>query len=396
MMTKSLSADDLLRQLGELRPVIRAHARWSEENCRMHPEVFGALSGAGLFSIWKPAQLGGLELDPVAALAVFEAAARIEPAVGWAIANQTGIDAIPGSLLPVEAATQVLADPARPVAGAWFPPGRADVVPDGYRVSGRWPFASMCHYASHMMGMGIIHEGGQPRLAPDGSPSMIMAFFDAADAAIVDNWDTLGMRGTGSHDIAVDDLFVPERDVWHLAPIVHRREGPFAGPLYGFFPWLQIASLGPVGVGIGQAAVDALVEVATAKTPSYLSTPLREKEVAQANVARAHAMVGSARAYLQASVSRLWETAQSGARPSLTEGLEVQLAVTNALETGARVVNLVHDTVGTTAIRNSQRIPQLYRDGRTISQHTFGGLGRYESCGKVMFGLQSDWGFFYL
>jgi alkylation response protein AidB-like acyl-CoA dehydrogenase len=396
MTTKTLSADDLLQQLGELQPLIQAHARWSEENCRMHPEVFAALSSAGLFSIWKPAQLGGLELEPVAALAVFEAAARIEPAVGWAIANQTGIDAIPCSLLPVEAAAEVLADPARPVAGAWFPPGRADVVRDGYRVSGRWAFASMCHYASHMMGMGIIHEGGQPRLAADGSPAMIMAFFDAADATIVDNWDTLGMRGTGSHDISVDDLFVPEGNVWHLAPIVHRREGACAGPLYGLFPWLQIASLGPVGVGIGQAAVDALVEVATAKTSSYLSTPLREKEVAQANVARAHAMVGSARAYLHASVVRLWEIAQSGARPSLTEGLEVQLAVTNALETGARVVNLVHDTVGTTAIRNSERIPHLYRDGRTISQHTFGGLGRYESCGKVMFGLQSDWGFFYL
>ena len=141
--------------------------------------------------------------------------------------------------------------------------------------------------------MGIIHESGQPRLAPDGSPSMIMAFFDAADATIVDNWDTLGMRGTGSHDIAVEDLFVPEGHVWHLAPIVHRREGAFAGPLYGIFPWLQIASLGPVGVGIGQAAVDALVEVATVKTPSYLSTPLREKEVAQANVAKAGlALVG--------------------------------------------------------------------------------------------------------
>ena len=116
MVTKTRNEDGLVEQLDELQPLIRAHAGWSEENCRMHPEVFAALSGAGLFSIWKPAQLGGLELDPVAALRVFEAAARIEPAVGWAIANQTGIDAIPCSLLPAEGATEVVADPARPVA----------------------------------------------------------------------------------------------------------------------------------------------------------------------------------------------------------------------------------------------------------------------------------------
>ena len=190
----------------------------------MHQEVFAGLSEAGLFSIWKPGLLGGLELHPVAALRVFESAARIDPAVGWAIGNQTGIDAIPSSVLSAEGATDLVADPSRPIGGAWFPPGRADVVPGGYRVSGRWAFASMCHYASHLMGMAIIHEGGRPRAGADGNPSMLMAFFDASDATIVDNWDTLGMRGTGSHDIAVDDLFICENRAWHVAPILHGRE----------------------------------------------------------------------------------------------------------------------------------------------------------------------------
>jgi alkylation response protein AidB-like acyl-CoA dehydrogenase len=113
-------------------------------------------------------------------------------------------------------------------------------------------------------------------------------------------------------------------------------------------------------------------------------------------VARAQATIGAARAYLHQAVERIQRTAQAGRKPPLHEGIEVQLATCNALEAASKVVNLVHDTVGTSGIRQEHRFEQLYRDGRTISQHAFASLSRYESCGKVLFGLPSDWGFFYL
>jgi alkylation response protein AidB-like acyl-CoA dehydrogenase len=245
--------------------------------------------------------------------------------------------------------------------------------------------------------MGIVHEGDTPLLGPDGNPAMVIVYFPADEARIVDNWDTLGMRGTGSHDIAIDDLFVPERHAWRMSPLATAaRTGPFASPLYEMTPWLPIATLGPIGIGIGQAAIDELVTLATQKTPSYLTKTLRDKEVAQANVARARAHVGAARSYLHDAMGTVWEAAVDRRRPTQEEGLELQLAVCNAMETGSKVVNLVHDTVGTSGIRNSQRFQQLYRDARTISQHTFGGVARYESCGKIFFGLPSDWGFYYL
>jgi indole-3-acetate monooxygenase len=394
--TFAIDEETFLKRLRDLEPLIRSHAGWSEQHCRMHPDVFQALSDGGFFSLWKPTGIGGSELDALSGLRLFEAATRIEPAVGWVIANQTGIDTMPGSMLPAEGASEVLADPAKPLAGGWYPPGRADVVPGGYRLTGQWSFASTCHYAGYLTGMGVIHDNGDPRIGADGSPGLVIAWFDAKDATIIDNWDTIGMRGTGSNDIAVHDVFVLDNHAWQLAPIVGHRHDPFAGPLYGMFPWLQISSLGPVGIGIAQAALDALIELATAKTPSYLTKTLREKEVAQSTVGRAAAMVGAARTYLHTSVSAMWDTARVGVKPSLAEGVAVQLATTNALETGARVVNLVHDTVGTTGIRNSERFQQLYRDGHTISQHAFGALGRYESCGKVLLGLTSDWGFFYV
>jgi alkylation response protein AidB-like acyl-CoA dehydrogenase len=397
MVVTLVSEHGLIEQLRELEPLIRRSSAWSEENCRMHPEVFAALSEARLFSIWKPTGLGGLELDPLAGLRIFEEAARIEPAVGWTLANQNGIDTFACSMLPEKGAAEVVSDPTRPVSGGWFPPGRADVVEGGYRVTGQWAFASTCHYAQYLTGMGILHEGGTPQLGPDGNPTAVIVYFPTDEARIVDNWDTLGMRGTGSHDIAIQDLFVPERRAWRMSPLpAAGRTGPFAGPLYEMTPWLPVGTLGPIGIGIGQAAIDELVTLATQKIPSYLTKTLRDKEVAQANVARARAQVGAARCYLHDAMRTVWEAAVDRRRATMEEGLELQLAVCNAMETGSNVVNLVHDTVGTSGIRHNQRFQQLYRDARTISQHTFGGVARYESAGKVFFGLPSDWGFYYL
>jgi alkylation response protein AidB-like acyl-CoA dehydrogenase len=113
-------------------------------------------------------------------------------------------------------------------------------------------------------------------------------------------------------------------------------------------------------------------------------------------VARAQATIGAARAYLHLAVDGIHRTARAGIKPTVEEGVQVQLATCNALEAGSTVLNLVHDTAGTSGIRKEHRFEQLYRDGRTLSQNAFASLSRYESCGKVLFGLPSDWGFFYL
>jgi alkylation response protein AidB-like acyl-CoA dehydrogenase len=194
----------------------------------------------------------------------------------------------------------------------------------------------------------------------------------------------------------VREIFVPDRHTWIMSPLGTERSGPFEGPLYGAFPWISISCLGPVGLGIGQAAVDELIRLAGDKTPSYTDRALRNREVAQANVARAQATIGAARAYLHQAVDTVHRTAQAGMKLTLQEGVQVQLATCYALEAGSHVVNLVRDTVGTSGIRQEHRFEQLYRDGRTISQHAFASLSRFESCGKVLLGLQSDWGFFYL
>jgi alkylation response protein AidB-like acyl-CoA dehydrogenase len=362
----------------------------------MAPEVFEALSDAGLFALWKPRAVGGYETEPIIALKVFEAVARIDASLGWAVANQDGIDTIAGTVLQAESALEMLADPKRPISGAWSPPGVAFATSGGYRVTGRWPFASLCHYAQSFTGMTMVHGDDGPRMWPDGSPVMMVVFTPDTGAKIVDNWNTMGMRGTGSSDVEMSDEFVPERHAWIVSPTDIDTDGPVSGPLYGLFPWMPIASLAPIGLGIAQGAIDHLGDLAKAKTPAYTMRNLRDRDLTQAAMGRAHALLSAARAYVHSSVEAVYEARLSGRKPSVAEGLEVQLATCNALEAGQKVTELVNTVVGTSGFREEHRFEQLFRDSHTIGHHAFGAPARYESVGQILLGLQTDWAFLQL
>jgi alkylation response protein AidB-like acyl-CoA dehydrogenase len=236
-------------------------------------------------------------------------------------------------------------------------------------------------------------DGGAPRVGELGEPIQIIVAYPAKEAEILDTWHTVGMRGTGSHDVVVKDVFIPERRTTLLAPLT-RPGTAFQGPLYRLTIWPPVAALAPPALGIARAAVDALLDLGKQKTPNYTRTPLRERPTVQAQVARAEALLGAARAYLHESLREGWETSVQGQMLSLEQKIKIQLATTYAIRAAADAVDLVHEVAGTTAIRNEHRFQQHWRDVHVITQHAFGSTSRYESVGKLLFGLETDWGFF--
>ena len=386
------SEDELLHRVEELAPLIRAHVEWHESNRRMAPEVFDALSQSGMFSLWKPRAVGGYETHPVTAVKVFEALARIDASVGWAVANQDGVDTMTGAVLDAPGALEMLADPMLPVSGASFPPGVARRVDSGYVVSGRWPFSSTCHYAQALMGLVILHDDDGAVIGPDGLPVRLLVFSRSRDVKIIEgSWRTMGMRGSGSHDIAMEDLFIPEQHARAIGRLGTASEGPFGGPIYALTPWLSIATSGPVGLGIAEAAIDTLGELATAKTPNYTMRLLRDRDHTQAVMGRCRAIVNGARVYLHHSVERAYEARAAGRKPSKQEHLDVQLSTCASLEAAPMVVRLIHDVVGSSGFQEAKRFEQLLRDSHTIGQNTFASTVRYEACGQVLLGMPTDW-----
>jgi alkylation response protein AidB-like acyl-CoA dehydrogenase len=194
-------------------------------------------------------------------------------------------------------------------------------------------------------------DGDQPRCNEQGIPLQRFMLLPAANATILDSWHTLGMRGTGSHDVAVSDVFVPERRTAPVAPL-EQPGTAYQGPLYRLTVWPPVALLAPPALGVARAAIDDLLEMARVKTPRFTGTALRERQVVQRQVAEAEATLGAGRAFLHETFRAAWQTAVHGAAISLEQKLNMQLATTYANCAAAKAVDLVHEAAGASAIRN--------------------------------------------
>jgi alkylation response protein AidB-like acyl-CoA dehydrogenase len=279
-----------------------------------------------------------------------------------------------------------IATPRSIVANTPTPSARALVVPGGYRVTGRQGFSSGCRHAAWLAARALILENGQPRL-DDGQPEERYLFVPAAEAELLDTWHVRGMRGTGTYDFAVKDVFVPaERTVLQAgAPLQE------TGPLY-LFPRRLLFAAGDAAVSLGMArtCLDDFCELAGAKTPRSMRAPLRDQPVVQATVGRSEAQLRSARALLTEAVGEIWSEAAASGAISLDRRAGLRLATTHAIRMAVEVVDSVYHLSGVTAIFQGNSIQRHFQDIHVISQHTQGRLAHYELIGQHALGLKVD------
>jgi indole-3-acetate monooxygenase len=392
-MATTAAGISLLERVRAIAPIIQSNAANAERDRQLSAPVVQAMMDAGLYRMGVPQALGGLELDAATTIRVLEEVSRLDSAAGWNLQISQGALSF-CAWLPEEATREIFAGhPNAIVAGGLTPPGRAVPVEGGYRVTGRWPFASGCNHASWLVGSAFIFDGDEPRLGENGIRVQVMVAFPKNDVTILDTWHTVGMRGTGSHDISVKDTFVPQ---WCTAQMLPLKQLPkaFDRPLYRMTLWFAVAALATPSLGTARAAIDALLDLGMKKTPNYTRSPLAERAVAQMQVARAEALLGAARAYLYETVHDAWDTVSQGHFLSQKQKIAIQLATSHAIRSAADAVDLVHQAAGTSAIREEQPFERYFRDAHVMTQHAFGSASRFESAGKLMFGLETDWPFF--
>ena len=354
---------ELAAALRELAPLLRKEGERAEELRRLTDEAVSALKAAGFFRVWVPRVFGGMEMDLVPALEIFEALSRVEGAAGWTVGNAAAIHTL-CQVLPDETAEEIFATPDAIVAGGWFPPGSAVPVEGGYRVSLQGRFGSGCHHATFLTGMTLVMDGDAPAKGPDGGAVQMVVFFPAEDAEIVDTWHTMGMRGTGSHDVRVSDVFIPARRTYIMAPIDHPGSA-FQGQLYRFGLFVAPIQICVQALGMAQASLDAALSLAQGKTPNYTMRSQADSERAQATLARADAKLRAARAFLYETARVMWAEMQEQ-KLSLATGQVAQLAASFVGETSAEVVDLVHEVVGTSGIRQEYPFERLFRDVHSL------------------------------
>jgi len=381
----------LLGEVERIVPLIREHAASAEANRRLSTAVWDAMEEARLFAMLAPRAYGGLELAPTEAMRVWEAVARIDSAAAWNLVMNQAIAACV-AWLPASSAREVLRDGPTTMAGALNPPAAATRVEGGWRVTGQFPFGSGCQNAAWLALPAVEMDGDRPKVDPaTGHPAPFGALIPREQATIPDTWQTYGMRGTGSHDFAVRDLFVPDQMTFAVGPL-HDPAPGFEGPLYRMWPWCGIVGEGIVSVGVAAAAVDEAVELCRTKTPAYNTVPLREQQLAQFQIGKAKARVEAARDTLhRAAAEGYEEVVASGALLSNAAKVRLQLAVCFAAEASAEAVRLVNDAVGASSVRLRQPFERYFRDAHVLLQHSDKSSARYASAGRLLFGLENDW-----
>ena len=232
-----------LEAIERLAPLIAEHRAVFDNERRLPDIVFNALADAGLFRLWLPEALGGPELSPIDFMTVVEAASALDGSVGWLVGNGGGMSRV-GGYLPESIARKFFSDPRAFVTSATGAVGAAQEVEGGYRVTGRWPFGSGAHQASHFMGLASVKGAGGKDEAP------LCCYFERRDVVIHDTWRVSGLRATGSCDFEVRDIFVPEQQTHMFVGHAATQAGAvYRLPALSVFAWT--VSVVPLGIARG-------------------------------------------------------------------------------------------------------------------------------------------------
>ena len=377
------NAEAFVRAARALAPTIRELRADIERDRSLPAPLVKRMAETGFFSLWLARALGGPELNTVDYLRVIEELSRADGAVGWCTMVSAGYSRLSG-YLDDGVAREIFGDGSTIVAGTINPTGKAMVVPGGFRVSGRWSYGSFIGHSTWTVGSSVIHDNEGPRRGPDGAPDMRLMLFPTSAVEIIDTWRVGGLRGTGSHDFHVTDLFVPDDHAIAAFTAKPVRPGTlYAAPFITVFA-MAIAS---VPLGIARAAIEAFIALAEAKTPMGGASRLRDKASAQADVGKAEALLRSARAFLVESAHDIWNAVAAGDTPSLPQRATARLAAAQAAAASAQAVDLLYNAAGGTALYESNLLERCFRDVHATTQHMGTSSANFELSGRVLLGL---------
>jgi indole-3-acetate monooxygenase len=365
-----------------LQPDVRAAAEQTERDRKPTAAIIEKLLDAGLFDLIKPKSIGGAETDVITMMRVIEEASIADASIGWCVGIGVGTSIMAGSVS--EAVAREVFAPKTVQGGAFAPTGRGTLEGGGIRVTGRWQFASGSPHCSWLSGGTIVFDGDAPRMMAPDMPDWRMPLFPRADTEIIDTWHTGGMRGTGSNDIAVKDLFVPDDHVVMMGRTEPVQSGPlYRYPIIGFLA-LTIA---PVATGMARRAIDETMELAQTKVALGTRKTVKDRAIAQHLLAEAEAELRAGRAFMYEAAHEIWDTMLRGDTATMQQRAVLRLACVHATNASVKAVDIAYRMGGGTAIYETSVLQRIMRDVHTVTQHVQLSTNNYEAVGRVLMGL---------
>ncbi len=361
--TKARTAQGVLRAVQDLTPTIAARAAEIEAARRVPADLLGELIGTGCFRMLLPPSHGGAAADLPTAMRVLETLAAADASVAWTVGIGAGafLDLVG---LPRASFDDIVGTAPEVIgAGVFRPAGTAVPVDGGYRVTGRWSFASGCEHAAWIYGNCIVP--GDPA-DEDGPPEMRIAVFSPSEVSIEDTWHVSGLRGTGSHDFRVDDVFVPgERTLDVMGDPPCLDEPIVRAPLLSVLA-LPMAS---IALGVARDALDDIVALATGKVPLLASGSLSTNPLFQYELAVAEIELRAVRAVAYEQAETIWAAAASGAESTMHDQALARAAGAWATSRSAAIVDMAYRSGGGSTLYSDHPLQRRLRDAHAITQH---------------------------
>lgn len=380
----AMNQADRMRAARSLIPLIQAEADEGERLTHITDTVVAAIREAGFFHMLQPRELSGAQLSYLDAMEIAELMAWADGSTGWYVMVGNAIAASLGAYLPEQGAQEIYgSQPLTMAAGQGVPRGQARRVEGGYMIQGPWSYGSTIYHAEYIHAGCIVMENGKPKMDASGAPEAIVTHFHKNDVELKGNWDTLGLRGTGSYDYNVkgSELFVPDYMCYPFVGIPPQRGGnQYSIGIVGFTSWCHTAW----ALGVVRRSLDEVAKLAPAKASVFGA--LGDGAFFKHSYAQAESKFRSARAFVQDVWGDLSETLDRGDPATVEQISLIRMAMRHIHDVGSEVTNFAYRNGGGVALRPSL-LQRAYRDLHAGTQHVLLSDQIYQECARVLLGM---------
>ena len=371
--------ENLLTAIDRVRPTLEADAEANDATETLEWSSVEALYHEGLLSLKVPRELGGPEVDPLLYLELIDELSYINTSAGWCAFINSTSTALCGAFIPDAGVERIFPGDRMPIAsGALIPRGLATPVEGGWRVSGRWPFASGSAHSSWLLAGFRIVRDDEP-----GPEHMIMAC-PVEDVQFLNNWQVMGLQGTGSRDFVVTDYFVSEDMAFDL-PTTDPRKG---GPMFWMGrPGFVTPDHAAFALGVARRALDEISLQAGSYQRGYLASPIGLRGALQHDLGKCDQQLRAARALCREALEDAWEFCLRNERPDLESQLRLRGACVYATDIACQVATTAFRYGGGNAIYNDRVLQRCIRDINAAAQHFMVNTSAYDNLGQFRLGM---------
>ncbi|NBA94271.1 acyl-CoA dehydrogenase family protein [Pseudomonas sp. R5(2019)] len=366
------ASDEFAQLLAEIR--VRARSGEFDTQKFISQDIIERFRTLGVYRALVPKRFGGDERSPAEFCKMVEDISHADGSAGWVASF--GMNPVYLAALPLATIEKIYANgPDVVFAGGIFPPQPATFVDGGLEVNGRWKFSSGCMGAS-LIGVGVAPKNGDMLGLPR------LAVMPREKVRVEETWDVVGLIGTGSHDVVVEGVVVPED--WTFV-----RGGPsnLTEPFFRY-PSLSFATqvLSVVGLGVARAALDELSGMASGRISVTGAPSLSDRPLAQVEMAKAEAALRSARAWFYEAIDDAWTSILNNQPVSVEQTNMLRLSSTHATRVAADVARTAQMLSGMSGVYRTSPLSRFVNDAQVITQHAFMGDMTYQNAGAIFFG----------